>query len=323
MVINVAAQFAYTLPWGFGMFVNYVSDNRPSLRDWLLGLCACSLSDLQSLNVPIVKEGLLPPIECPPPGGFIPQCIYTKNLRTLRNGVQEEDSGWPQADEDSLCALLNGKTLDDYCNLCDATPYFIGSSVDDFCLKLVGEGYVREQCTNTDTPTGPGTSYPNVGGTYFSFPGTYTGIGYYSIMRGAANDFGSRLNKVIKRMIVELKAAEMTVPCVLQLRIGKSYQCVDPNATGVGGVIWAPPDRQPFQNPDTETAEELEAENLIPGLGVEFALDQQALWLYWELTIGALSDPNDPDSPLVPALGGAGSLSGIYQTVRQDPTGFP
>lgn len=315
IILNTKFNFAYTKKAGFNMMVNYVSDPRVSVRDFLLSTCACSFDKLADLGLPFLKEGLPDSAAlCPPPGGPV-SSIYTKSVASYF-GSQTEDWSLPQADPDSLCALLKGETLDDICRGCYNQQYLIGAWTGDWCLKSLNETQAESVCTNPTTSTGPGTPYQNLNGKYQSFPGAYTLQGYFSIVRGAPGLFGSHFKKEIKRFLVECWAQTQTLPCVLQLRIGQSYHAADPNGAGTGDVIWRMTLKKFLAETDTMTPAQYAAANLVPNIGMEFPLYESGQWLYWELTIGSLADPEDINSLLIPAQGGASKFGGIWQTVR-------
>ena len=318
IILNVTHRVASTMEVGFGMFVNYISDNRLSVRDFLLQNCLINTNTLQTMGLGFIKEGQ-PAITCPPqPQGFVPQSIYTGNVVQVGNlNVFTEDFNWPQADGNSLCAFLHGMTVGDLCLSCNNQRYFIGSYMGDYCLKALDNTYARTICTNPATPTGPGTANQNLNGNYFSFPGQYQQVGYFSTMRSGPLDFSARQLKAIKRVLLDALPFPQAVPCALQLRIGNSYHPADPNYTNTGSVIWRTNPRQLLEETDTMTPAEYAAANLVPDLGIEFALAQGGVYLYWELVVGTLTNQEDLTSLLLPAIGGGSEFNAVYLTVEQ------
>ncbi len=314
MIFNLDTEFASLVDVGFTCFFRYTPDYRPLFRDWLLENCSCAINELADLGMGFVKEGQ-PVVElCT---GSNPESIWTNTVGTTY-GVTTEDWTRGQADSTSLCALLDGKFLNDFCRQCAGTSLFIGAYSDDWCLKQIGTAYSRQVCTNFDTSTGPGTDYENVNGVYYSFDGAYEYVGYNSVIRSTGNTFGSlQLEKSIDRIYLELTAEDQVSPCVVSMRVGASFTARDPNDP-VCGIIWSKPVRKYFKCPLRKTIAEYIAQHLRPTVGTEFPIGKTGVYLYWELTIASLSDQSDLKSALVPGIGGSGCLGLLTTNVTAD-----
>ncbi len=303
LVLNFDTQFASLSDVGYTCFFSHRPDYRLSFRDWLLTKCACDMESLVANGFSFVKEAM-PITLCT---GSAPNSIWTSNTATFY-GQTTENWAQEEADEDSLCSALNGQTLDDVCRECAGSGLFIGALSDDYCLKQIGTAYSREICTNA--ATGEGTLD---GMNYTSFTGTYSYSGYYSIVRSAPMNFGSRLfKKTINRMIAQFEAEAQFTPCVVSMRIGYSYSPRDPNAAACG-IQWMESDRAYLECPDPELAE-----GEVPNNELEFPFYTTGLWLYWEMKIASLTDQENLDSALIPATGGASCFSSMDAQVRND-----
>ena len=84
---------------------------------------------------------------------FVPLSIYTNDAKVITAGdetTETEDWEKATADEFSLCTLLDGATLDDYCRGCKPDNLVVAASSEDWCLKQLGDVFYREICLNPE-----------------------------------------------------------------------------------------------------------------------------------------------------------------------------
>lgn len=337
MVFNVedTQKMADTVDAGFTAFCNHRADARPTLRDFFLNYCICTGEELVQNGVLYQKEGL------PLPGAgasclVTPDSIYTTQLRAIggdpANGYMEDYEA-ETASPNSLCTVL-GSSLSDLCQDCNQDQLFIGAAEADRCLKQIGTSYNRETCTNPAS-TDTAIVYVDENGlvTYQTNIGVYSLDGYYSLMRTSPMNYGlDAVKKLLSRILLGILSQAQTVPCVVQVRIGVNYSAVDPNAgynadpnasqnSGSScGFVWRSILRHRLDCPNELTPEQYYEQNLVPNLAKEWAVYESARYFCYEVLIANLSNPDDINSTLEPALGGACCLSKLETWVRPETT---
>lgn len=329
LVLNVDKKVADIVDAGFTCFTSYRSDSRGSLRDFMLDFCVCTSATLVANGITFLKEGL--PLASDPASCVqTPDSLYTTETRDIggnpANGQMEDYDAEPSAN--SLCSILGGRTIDDLCRDCNQSQLFIGADVADWCLKQIGTSYNRERCTN---PTARGVVFVDVNGivTYASSTGTYRLDGYYSILRTQPMSYGlEEVRKLVERFLISFEATDQAYPCVLQLRIGVSYQPEDPNvgtntnpntsqnASQGCGVVWQQTVRKMLTCPNALSPEQFADQNLVPNMGMEDAISMEAQWLYYEIVIANLVTQSNINGQLAPATGGASCFSSLTTWVK-------
>lgn len=269
--IQTDQRFASLVDHGFTAFGNFTADQPLTMREWLLNNCICTPAGLADAGWGFVKEGE------PCAGLTVPTCtsyparLYTTQTKNL-DGREIEDMDAASASADSLCALLAGRGPADFCaedfagSACSASQLFLGASAQDKCIKQMGEVYYRDRCVST------------------AGCGTYVRDGYSSILRSGGISFGSPFSpKQINKFLTDLLPAEQTIPSKIRLRIGTSFQPVDPNKVGCN-VIWieaTPKDMKCL----TGTEAQQIMKKTRQGAGFQWELYREGHWLYYELRI--------------------------------------
>lgn len=311
LLVNLAYPSAHVVDHGFTAFCSYQSDDRPTLRDWLLEYCVCNIAELAANDITFVKEGL-PLSEC---GGsaaacaqaFVPQSIYSDASLPGWEDPRVENYNAAEADEDSLCALVGNLRLDDLCQECNKDTLFVAVSAEDWCLKQMGGVYNRELCANASSGLGSTISTG-----YCPFTGSYSLRGYYSILRGMLPTGKEYAKKIINRIILDAKPQDQTTPCALKFRIGVTHKPQEPNPgdpasfSGLGAecaVLWRTLSDLVWACQDARTAASYDARNLRPNIGYEWAVYEEGHYLYFELVIA--------NTDGTAALGGSGCFSAI------------
>ncbi len=185
LVLSLRYESADLVDHGFSAFAVYRPDYRPTIRDWLnqQGICQAAEADF-------VKEGL------PSSLTFGDPPLYLWN--------ETEDPTAP-IHEDSWCARLGNSTLDDMCNVCDASPVFVMADAEDFTLKEYDpEVYFREQ--------------------YVALTNTYSEEGYYTLIQSDACKWGAEEEKVIKQVLIDYDAVEQEPPSELTCEVAYGSQ---------------------------------------------------------------------------------------------------
>lgn len=333
IVFNTEFKFVSLVDHGFSMFANYTSDTRISLRDWLLANCFCEACEEDELK--FIKEPVSPAVTCPPSPAFVPASLFSDD-ELIRYGITTENWDAETADEDSLCALLNGQAVDDLCRDCNQAQLFVAASSTDYCLKQIGTSFNRERCTNaatgnnTTTTTSTTTAGDGCVG-YTSFTGSYAADGYYSAIISRPNKLGTQEIKNIKRLILDAFPVDQVTPCVLMLRVGYSHNAYDPltgytenpntspNATSGCGIIWKTYDRKSLACPLGDDPAGLLSANLNPtaGQGFNWPVFVEGKFITWALIVASLEDSENLDSTLVPAVGGECCFTSL--TIRAKP----
>lgn len=180
---------------GFTSFCSFSPDQRPSIREWLISIGACTPDDFQ-----LVKEG--PSGIDPEPPAVIPLYIWNET----------EDPSLPSHPL-SICAALGNQSLGDICHSCSVGPIFIAASAEDLCLKeLRDDIYVRERFA---------------GFSYVDDP-------YPSFIQSGAEDFGTEVEKTINLITLEYRAVLQTTPSLVYSAVGFGSQASCPTWRDIG-----------------------------------------------------------------------------------------
>ncbi len=288
---------------GFTAFANHQSDRQMTYAEWLLAWRICTQTEADAIGLQFVYEAL-------PLAGSIPYetdrtatSIYSTDT-IMVDGIPVEDYTAATRSDDSLCDILDGLTVAEACGGCNQAQLFVMADATDYCLKQYGDTGSREICTN---PTGRGVTYTYSDGAkaYGANPGTYQYNGYYTILRGLF-PFGKFTElKRITGMKLEVNPVAQLSPCVVQCRIGTSYNAVDPNLSiGYCAPVWRSQDSKSLECPDEYTSQYMAANNLTPSVGMEWPLFEKGRFLSYEFKVA-----NTDGSA---ALGGEASFSAIY-----------
>lgn len=185
---------------GFTSFLTFRKDERPTIGQWLEDLGVCDRGEVVATAY---KDG---PV-CTSPEAAVPNPpLYIFNYA--------ED---PSLDihPRSLCALLQGKTMEDFCQDCEAKTTFIAASAEDFALKQLEDdiGY-REML---------GGSPSDYDGYACDFE-FYTFEGYQTVMQQGAEAYRTDNEKMIKMVGLEAQPMPQSTPSVLTMEVGYGSQ---------------------------------------------------------------------------------------------------
>lgn len=181
---------------GFTSFLTFTKDNRPTIGQWLedLGVCARGALVATGFKDGDVCTDEMSAVQNPP--------LYIWN--------ETEDPTAP-IHARSLCRLLQGKTLADFCEDCVSATTFIAASAEDFCLKqLEDDIYYREM----------------LGGSYLSYDGYachgefYHHVGYQTVMQQGAENYRVDDEKMMKMIGVEAEPLPQSTPSIITAESG-------------------------------------------------------------------------------------------------------
>lgn len=300
LVLHTEQNWAYYLDRGFPAMVNYVyKEPGQILRDFLLNQCICTVDGFNETWGGFVKEGGFctepDEPECPEP----PASIYTVNPKTIDEDEEIETEDYDQAepDEDSLCAQLDGITLNQLCEAelrvdeCRSGLRFVVSDSVDYCLKELSNSYYREECVG------------------FTGCGSYSRKGYVSTLRTGPLGLGVREHeKQIDAIDLEAYPEFQTNPSKFQLKVASSGTALDPNNPGCG-LRWATQEFKDVACVSDYTAAQLAEQNIYPDGGYTWPVYEVGRFLYLELSI--INDTATPRD-----TGGACCLARISADIR-------
>lgn len=181
---------------GFTAFLTFRRDIRPTIGQWLEDLGVCERGEVVDMGV---KDGDI----CP---GSV-DAVENPPLYIFNETENPELPNHPR----SLCALLEGKTMEDFCSECPTDTTFIAASAEDFALKqLEDDIYYREQLG---------------GGPYdyesYSCQGEfYHHVGYQTVMQEGAEMYRVDQEKMIKAIIVEAEPLPQSTPSIITSEVG-------------------------------------------------------------------------------------------------------
>jgi hypothetical protein len=197
LTLRMALRYAGSdlIDYGFTAFAEFNSDTRPSVIDWLVDQQLCNWD---SSFAELIKEGI----------------PYSVDLATFPNPPDclinpTEDPTLPSS-ENSWCARLGRKTIDDFCAACDDQITFIGASASDKTLKeFDDEIYYREELSDF----GAELDCP------YTSEATYARNGYTSLAQHDLIDYGVKLEKTIERVVIDFDALDQSTPGQLYVSV--------------------------------------------------------------------------------------------------------
>lgn len=274
--VNTKYNMADVIDHGFTAFTNYRSYRVPTIRDFIIENGICTVEDLVAAGYGWENEGLPRPIPSSS-APFDPQSIYTSTPQTIED-VTPEDWNQPEADEDSLCALLGNKRMDDFCRKCEGKTLLVAASSQEWCLKQLGTAMYRERCAN---PTAVGVENENG---YASAIGSYILDGYDSILRFAPMYTTAPGQPMVRCEEVKLfyEDVPQDPPSTIGLRVGISGQPKDPNVEGCG-IIWHQHSSQPLKCLTAKTEAQHKAKNTQPVDYASWNIWREGRYLHVEL----------------------------------------
>ena len=197
---NLKFNAADFIDHGFTSFLTFRKDDRPTIGQWLEDLGVCPRGSLVATGVKDgeVCTGADAAVVNPP--------LYIWN---------ETENPNLAISPNSLCALLQGKTLADYCEDCASESTFIAASAEDFCLKQIEDDiYYREV----------------LGGSIISYDGYachgefYHHVGYQSVMQQGAESYRADDEKMMKMIQLEAEPLPQSTPSILTAEAGYGSQ---------------------------------------------------------------------------------------------------
>lgn len=235
---------------GFTAFLTHRPDYAMALRDFLAEFAGCYPG--QFLDA---KEGDPYTFDYQPP-----MPAYLRN--------ETEDPNLP-VHPNSLCARLDGKTIEELCRGCDANSEFLMASATDFTIKqFTADSYYRERyVVASDTPAYcPRTS-----------SGAFAEDGYYSMIQGDSSDYGKREEKLINYSAIDFDAVEQAVPNLLHFQVAYGPQ---PSC-----MRWADTTPRELRCLTADTEAEHEANNTRAATAATYPMYRAGIFLAWRFYI--------------------------------------
>lgn len=194
--LNIKFGSADFIDHGFTSFLTFFRDSRPTFGEWLEDLGVCARGSLVGQGI---KEGSA----CTDAGAAVADPpLYIWNV--------DEDPTAPYHPR-SLCALLQGKTLADYCEDCLTSATFIAGSAEDFCLKqLRDDVYYREMLG------GNIADYD----AYACHGQFYHHVGYETVMQQGAENYRTDDEKMMKMVSIEAEPLAQSTPSIITTEVG-------------------------------------------------------------------------------------------------------
>ena len=179
--------------------------------------------------------------------------------------------------ETGYTSLVNYRRNPTEGQLCDERQELLGASGLDWCIKSIGEVFLREYAILADaddlTVDLPATA-------------TYRDDGYNSILRGFIPLGLQDRDKIVRNVLLDHDTRIESVPCAFRLRIGNAYSLVDPNATAATcSPQWRQMTDKSAACPDSNTNTALAAKGQRANIGTQWPVYEQGRFLYFELTV--------------------------------------
>jgi len=180
---------------GFTAFLTFRKDDRPTFGQWLEDLGACPRGTA-------VDEGFKDGDACTGVAEVENPPLWIFN--------ETENPDLPN-DPRSLCALLSGKTAEDYCIDCAAISTFIAASADDFALKQLEDDVLYREMLGGNIE-----AY----GAYACLGQFYHHLGYETVMQQGAENYRNDNEKMIKMIAIEAEPWPQSTPSILTAEVG-------------------------------------------------------------------------------------------------------
>ena len=166
--------------------------------------------------------------------------------------------------------------------LCNESQDFLAASSVDYSLKEIGSVFFREylMLINADPTQDLPLNSDEIAGSLY---GT---VGYNSVLRGMVPLGLTDRQKILRNVLLDHDTSFQNVPCQVQLRIGNSYNLVDPNdLDNECAPQWRNLGVRPLQCPDPATLSAMTAKNQKPDRAMTWNCYEANRFLWWELTI--------------------------------------
>lgn len=142
--------------------------------------------------------------------------------------------------EDSVCAVLTGKTLADFCEDCAAETTFIAASAEDFALKQIEDDYLYREMLGATPYNYDAASCDGV---------LYDRVGYDTVMQSGAETYRNDDEKIVKMIALEAQPEAQSTPSDLECDVGYGNQ---PSC-----MTWKPIRTLPYECVTELTAQQL------------------------------------------------------------------
>lgn len=273
--VNLKYSMADKIDHGFTAILNFRPASIPTIRDFIVEHGICTLAGLAAAGYPYLKEGLPRPLPAPV-AAFTPENFYTSVTQSINGKVTED---WTQSSPavHSLCSLLAGARLDDFCLKCEGDTLLVAACSTDWCLKQLGRVFYRERCSN---PTAVGSTTSDG---YISAVGTYLLDGYESLMTFAPVYTDDSYVKA-DRFQLDYLSVPQDPPTLVCLRVGISAQVADSNED-TSRIVWFQHSCQPIKVLTNRTPAQHAQANTLPADFLQWVFERQGKILYFELSI--------------------------------------
>lgn len=268
--LNMKFNTADLVDHGFTSFLTFRPDGRPTVGEWIEDMGICPRGSQVAVGL---KDGDV----CDNPESAVPNPpLYIRN--------PTEDPNLPVHPQ-SLCARLEGLSMEDFCQDCATPTRFITASAEDFTLKQQEDDiYYREM----------------LGGTLATYGGItcdgemYLHHGFDSVLQEGANNYRTDDEKMIKRVIVEAEPLPQAVPSTLQAFVGYAST---PNC-----FTWVELEEKEFRCQTEQTAAQHAAQNTRPDANFAFPAWNRGIYLSTRFKISG--------------VGGGGTFSGLGKVIK-------
>jgi hypothetical protein len=169
-------------------------------------------------------------------------------------------------------------------SICSESQSFLGASGADYTIKEIGNVHYREFVTlrlNGDGDEDPGEDLEEL----LSEDAFYQ-VGYFSMIRGMIPTGLFDREKLIRNVLLEDSTLAEVEPCDMRLRIGNSYHLADPNDESIRcSVLWRDVGVQELSCPEEKTIAQMQAQNIRPSTGKEWACHERGRFLWFEFRV--------------------------------------
>lgn len=268
--LNMKYNTADLVDHGFTSFLTYYKDDRPTVGQWLedMGICPRGSKVAVGFKDGEVCTGAESEVANPP--------LYIRN--------ETEDPDLP-IHERSLCAILGGQTLDDFCRDCAVAATFIAASAEDFTLKqLEDDIYYREML---------GGNIEDYDG-YACHGQYYTFEGYNTVFQDGSESYRSTDEKMIKRVQIEAEPLPQSSPSPIDCEVAYGAQ---PSC-----MTWVGTRPLDFECQSAKTAAQHAADGTRPDGVFNYPTWRRGQYLSVRFRISG--------------IGGGGTFSGLHKLIK-------
>lgn len=198
--LNLKYHAADIVDHGFTAFLTLRPDDRPTVGEWIedLGICPRGSKVASGL-----KSG--------PPCTDAESVVANPPLY-IRNPTEDQDL---PVHERSLCNVLAGLSVDDFCPECASPTKFVAASAVDFTLKQIEDDIMYREMLGGNVEAYDGYSCT---GEY------YTHLPFSTVFQTGAMDFKQDNEKMMKRITLEAFPEAQSTPSTLRAHVGFAAQ---------------------------------------------------------------------------------------------------